>query len=66
MTRRTRPYGKKDASLWQEGHVPMTRRTRRICKIHVRISSNPLQDLGKSTAGFGQILGYAFTLAGEC
>ena len=44
MTRRTRPYDKKDTSNLQ----------------------NPREDFIKSSAGFGQILGYANTLAGEC
>ena len=66
MARRTRPYGKKDTSLWQEGRVPMTRRTRPYDKKDASNLQNPREDFIKSTAGFGQILGYANTLAGEC
>ena len=52
MAIRTRPYEERDTSLRREGRVP---------KIDVRIWQNPqedfikpLQDLGKSSAGFSE------------
>ena len=42
MRGRTRPYEERDTSLRREG----------FGKIHRRISSDPQQDLGKSSAGF--------------
>ena len=50
MTRRTRPYDKKDTSLWQEGRVPMARRTRPYDKKDASNLQNPREDFIKSTA----------------
>ena len=44
----------------------MARRTRPYDKKDASNLQNPREDFIKSTAGFGQILGYANTLAGEC